>query len=314
MKKTYGLGVFTTKDIDLEATPSKKSTYTYMVQGDADVQTTYKDNTEKIKIKVKTKATISMQTNLEDDTHKHEVTIIAEPNSEVKVIDRHNGKAKLHLHKTNIEVQQAAKLTHMQMQDTPNTQQYNKREIKIHKDATVILNEILLNSAHTRSRTNIHLEQENAEVIQNTAYVANKDQEIDLKAEIYHNANKTKSKRNVRGTIDDTAKVILRGNINIDKTRKDCVGLQDEKTLLLNKEAKISAIPSLEIANNAVQCAHASSISRISEEKLFYMMSRGLTKNQAKEQMVSGFTKPLYENCSENIKERINNIIQEKIA
>lgn len=63
----------------------------------------------------------------------------------------------------------------------------------------------------------------------------------------------------------------------------------EEHAYLLEKGAKANLIPGLEIANNEVNARHASTISQLDEEQMFYLMSRGFSEESAKKEIVSGF-------------------------
>ena len=137
-------------------------------------------------------------------------------------------------------------------------------------------------------------------------YLGKKEQEFDLKATVYHNAPKTESFLQARGALKDNAKTILRGLIQIKPDMTECTGMQEEHTLLLSPEAKINAVPNLEIANNNVQCSHSSAITTLDEKKLFYAMARGLNKKQAEDEIVTGFLQSTLQNMPEDIKEEIH--------
>ncbi len=63
----------------------------------------------------------------------------------------------------------------------------------------------------------------------------------------------------------------------------------EEHAYLLEKGAKANLIPGLEISNNEVNARHASTLSQLDEEQIFYLMSRGFSEESAKKEIVSGF-------------------------
>lgn len=66
-----------------------------------------------------------------------------------------------------------------------------------------------------------------------------------------------------------------------------------EDVLLLSDEASVKAEPNLEILNNEVMASHGATVGAIDEEQLFYLMSRGLSREQAERVIVAGFLKSL---------------------
>ncbi|MFA6077723.1 MAG: SufD family Fe-S cluster assembly protein [Candidatus Paceibacterota bacterium] len=118
------------------------------------------------------------------------------------------------------------------------------------------------------------------------------DSEVDVYHKVYHEASETVSKIEVKGVLKDTAHVIYRSDIAMAKEVK-AVGEESASFLILSPEARVDAIPSLDIASNDVRCSHSLSIKDISGDELFYPMSRGLEENKAQELLVSGFLEVL---------------------
>ena len=63
--------------------------------------------------------------------------------------------------------------------------------------------------------------------------------------------------------------------------------------MLLSENAEADAVPNLEIDNNNVKCSHGVTIGQIDHEKLFYLMSRSLSEENAKRKIVEAFFDPL---------------------
>jgi Fe-S cluster assembly protein SufD len=75
----------------------------------------------------------------------------------------------------------------------------------------------------------------------------------------------------------------------IEKNAQQTKSFLRENVLLLSPNAKAEAIPNLEIEANDVKCSHAATISNISDEEVFYLMSRGISRKEAEELIVEGF-------------------------
>ena len=102
--------------------------------------------------------------------------------------------------------------------------------------------------------------------------------------------------------------------IKINPLATNCEGYQKDDTLLLSENARADVVPNLEIANNEVKCSHGATITQIDEEKLFYMMSRGLDEKNAKKTMIEGFFDPVFARFeNESIKEEIVKTITERL-
>ncbi len=115
------------------------------------------------------------------------------------------------------------------------------------------------------------------------------EDKLDILHKIYHRAPDTSSEIEARGVLRDKAYAIYRADIVMEKGMKGLSGAQDGKFLVLSKEAKVDAIPSLDIASNSVSCSHSLSITNITPEDLFYAKTRGLGETEARKLLVDGF-------------------------
>lgn len=121
------------------------------------------------------------------------------------------------------------------------------------------------------------------------SFVAEKTQKQDLSITIHHRAPHTRATTELRGVARDQSQLRLYGKIVIDENCPDVQSFLTERILLLSDEAKAEAVPELEILSDDVKCSHAASVSRIPEQQLFYLMSRGIPRRQAEELIVQGF-------------------------
>lgn len=110
-----------------------------------------------------------------------------------------------------------------------------------------------------------------------------------LNIRIIHRAPHTTANTTLKGVAWDSSQLKLSGTIVIEKSAQQTKSFLRENILLLSPKARAEAIPNLEILANDVKCSHAATISNISEEQVFYVMSRGLTRKKAEEIIVDGF-------------------------
>lgn len=93
--------------------------------------------------------------------------------------------------------------------------------------------------------------------------------------------------------LQDGAKVSYYGYVRVAEGAQKTDAYQKNRNLLLSSEARVDSVPNLEIKANDVKCSHGSSTSEIGKEELFYLMSRGLSKEQAEKLMVESFFEDL---------------------
>ena len=91
-------------------------------------------------------------------------------------------------------------------------------------------------------------------------------------------------------------------------------GYQKEDALILSEDSKADSIPNLEINNYDVKCSHGSSIGHIDKDKLFYLMSRGISKEDSVKLVVDGFLGEIIDYVSnEELREELKIKVIEKI-
>ncbi len=112
---------------------------------------------------------------------------------------------------------------------------------------------------------------------------------VSVEVIIHHKAPNTLANTTLHGVGRDQAAVRFVGRIIIDPECGNSNSFLTERVLLLSDQATAEAIPDLEILTDDVKCSHAASISRIPEEQLFYLQSRGISRQQAEDMVVEGF-------------------------
>jgi Fe-S cluster assembly protein SufD len=121
------------------------------------------------------------------------------------------------------------------------------------------------------------------------AFHGRHQEKIDVTVIVHHQAPHTRADTILKGVGQDQAQIRFVGRIIIDPDCGDSNSFLTEKVLLLSDQARAETVPDLEIKTDDVKCSHAATISRIPEEHLFYLMSRGLSRQQAEQLVVEGF-------------------------
>jgi len=117
----------------------------------------------------------------------------------------------------------------------------------------------------------------------------------ELSARNIFDAPRGRGQITVHGVAEDHAQVSFDGCIEITKNGGGTDTYLTEKTLMLDPTAKVNAVPGLEIKTNDVKASHSASISKVSDEDLFYFASRGIALNTARRMYVEGFLGALLE-------------------
>jgi Fe-S cluster assembly protein SufB len=93
--------------------------------------------------------------------------------------------------------------------------------------------------------------------------------------------------------VQGDAKAVFRGTVYVAKEARGAKGHVECSTLLLSPESRTETIPTLNAETEEVELAHEATVGRLSQENLFYLMSRGLDEAEAMSLMVNGFVSPI---------------------
>jgi FeS assembly protein SufD len=138
------------------------------------------------------------------------------------------------------------------------------------------------------------------------------NQSFDITSNLIHVAPHTRGKVLVKSVLKDTSQSLFKGMIKINKNAKSTESYLAGHAILLDKGAKSDAIPGLEIESNEVRATHSASVAQIDENQIFYLMTRGLSKELAKREIVGGFLEPISRKMGPTIRAWINYLIENK--
>lgn len=139
---------------------------------------------------------------------------------------------------------------------------------------------------------------------------AGKGQHQDTGGKVIHAAPRTTSRITSKSISKDGGRASYRGLLKI---HKNAVGSRSNvvcDALLLDDESRSDTYPSIEIDENDVSVGHEASVSKIGEEQLFYLKSRGLSEEEAITMVVSGFIEPLVRELPMEYAVEMNRLIQ----
>lgn len=128
-----------------------------------------------------------------------------------------------------------------------------------------------------------------------------------------HQARHTESDILARSVMKNQASSILNSITKIEKGASKSNGQQSGKVLMLNPKARGDANPILLIDENDVVAGHAASVGRVDPLQIYYLMSRGIPKEEAEKLIVNGFLDTVISNIpSKSLRERLDRVIERK--
>ena len=145
-----------------------------------------------------------------------------------------------------------------------------------------------------RSRIDNTLEGDGSSVEQAEIVFGSTDQLFDLTSYTRHIGRDTTGNLLSKGALSDRSRLYMKGLATIDKPAHGTDSYLGEFAMLLSKQARSVAIPSLEIDQpDCRRVAHASSVGPVDETQLFYLESRGLDPDEARKFIVLGYLEPV---------------------
>lgn len=131
-------------------------------------------------------------------------------------------------------------------------------------------------------------------------FVVREQAKVETHLSITHEGRNAKSSTVMRGAAFEHGTLKVIGTVNIPRSGHRASAYLDERVLLMGDDARADAVPNLEILANDVQAKHAAAIGKISEEEIFYLMTRGLTELDAERLALEGFFGEYLQNVADS--------------
>lgn len=133
------------------------------------------------------------------------------------------------------------------------------------------------------------LKGQNASLKEEIVFIGKKKQKANIKSITNILSGNSEANMQIKGILHDKSQAVFDGNINIAKTAKNSSAKLGQHALLMSPDAKINALPALDIRTNEANASHSASITRPDEEQLFYALSRGIDEQTAAKLIAEGF-------------------------
>lgn len=151
------------------------------------------------------------------------------------------------------------------------------------------LTQVNCGAAWSRNSLKIDIHGEGAEAQINGLSFGRGQQHVDQRVQVSHHAPHTTSAQLFKGVLKDGARGVLNGKIYIAKHAQKVASSQLNHSLLLGSGAEADTKPELEIYADDVKANHGASVGRMDEGKLFYFLSRGITRERAQQMLAQAF-------------------------
>lgn len=246
------------------------------------------------------------------------VLVIADEGAEVTVLERYVSGTERHVvsQVTEVIAKANAQVTVASVQSWgEGTTSLIERRGVAHNDATInwVLGE--LGSEKNRTLTHTRLDGNGSQSAASMVIFADQEQELDAALVMNHIGHYTSSDMVTKTVLKDKAYAVYRALTDIEDGAVNTSGFQIENSLILNKGARLDAIPELEIEETEVQAGHAATVGQVDETLLFYMMSRGVPREEAIRLIVEGFLDPLLSRIPlDSVRDELQKLIDRKMT
>ena len=244
------------------------------------------------------------------------VDILLEENSSLKLIEFSNDKSTTNFININynLDLQKNSILKNYKIDNNSNSNiKYYFNNIS--QDTNSVSEIFLLSSGSEfiKNEINCNLNGKYASAFVNGVFILNETKHHEIKTNINHLEENTKSYQLIKGVLEDKSKAVYQGKIFVNSKAQKTDGYQLSKAILLNENTEFNAKPELEIYADDVKCSHGSASGSLNEDSIFYLMSRGLNYQEAKKLLINGFLLDVVEKITDSeIKNLIKNIMSLK--
>ena len=235
-------------------------------------------------------------------------------NSSLKVIDVFNDKSEKNFINIyyNFELQKDSILKNFKLDNLVNNNiKYSFNNID--QDSNSVSETFILSSGSKfiKNEINCNLKGKYSSAFVNGVFSLSENRHHEIQTNINHLVENTKSYQLIKSVLDNSSKSVYQGKIYVDKDAQKTDGYQLSKAILLNENSEFNAKPELEIYADDVKCSHGSASGSLNENSIFYLRSRGLSYNEAKNLLIKGFLLDVIEKITD---EEIKVVIKFKMG
>ncbi len=145
-------------------------------------------------------------------------------------------------------------------------------------------------------------------------YFGDGERRLDFNYVIRQRGKRTSANMNVRGALVDKCDKIFRGTLDFQRGAKGSTGHELEEVIILSEGTRNRSVPLMLAAEDEVDGHHAVSIGRLDDEKIFYLMSRGLDKSEAERLIVEAAFNPVVDKIpDENLRGELLQNLQRRL-
>jgi Fe-S cluster assembly protein SufD len=184
----------------------------------------------------------------------------------------------------------------------------------LRRDARLRQAVVGIGAHYNRSRNDAEMRGAGSENELRTTFLGSGSQVHDFRTHQMHTGARSRSTLLSKGAVADESRSVYTGLIEIEKGAKRTDARQTNHNLLLSPAAHADSVPNLDIRENDVMCAHASSVGPLDELQRWYLESRGVSREDAERLMIQGFFYEMLANLPPQLAELVERDVTSVLA
>jgi Fe-S cluster assembly protein SufD len=224
--------------------------------------------------------------------HSPRINILVEENARLNFVDivAGPGGSNVVIPFYDIVVKRGGSLKYLRLEQASHSSTIlGYQEMTLCADSTVISAVVNLGGALVRDDIRGRLAEQGSNLTMLGVNVPGNGQHFDSETLQEHTAPHCRSELLFKSALSGKSRSVFNGKITVAPNAQKTDAYQINRNILLSKEARADSVPQLEIKANDVRCSHGATVSRVRVKDVFYLMSRGLSRQLAEETLVFGF-------------------------
>lgn len=216
---------------------------------------------------------------------------------------------------TKLILHESSRLCYVDMEET---NEGNKRISNLfvdqYKNSQLEMTGVTLRNGITRNNINIACKESNTRTMLNGLVIAKSSSHADYYTKLNHTADNGWSDQLFKYALFDSASGSFGGVITVEKGARFNEAFQNNKNIIISEDARMFSKPQLLIYNDDVKCSHGATTGQLDARALYYMQTRGISKQEAESMLLQAFMNDLVQRLNfPALKERLMHLVEKRL-
>tara|TARA_B100002049_G_scaffold88_1_gene54 strand:- start:164 stop:1447 length:1284 start_codon:yes stop_codon:yes gene_type:complete len=215
---------------------------------------------------------------------------------------------------TEIFQEENSEIEYLNVQNDKNNFHFNSINISQKQNSISNCFTFSYSGALVRNNLNIKLKEKNCYSNMYGFYALKEKSHVDNHTTVDHIDENSISNEHYKGIMDNNSNGVFNGKIFVRKKAQKTNAFQSNNNILLSDEAKINTKPQLEIWADDVKCSHGCTVGQLDKEAIFYLQSRGISREKAISMLLGAFSEEIIEKIENQfVKQKIKKLTYKKL-